>query len=62
MKGSNWIPSSSFHENVTREKVDHLLMSAKAANMNMLRVWGGGVSRVPGTCVVSLATSEATLL
>ena len=43
VKGSNWIPSDAFQERVTDEKLERLLMSAKLAGMNMLRVWGGGV-------------------
>lgn len=42
-KGANWIPPDSF---VTRADRDTLFFYAKAArraNMNMLRVWGGGV-------------------
>lgn len=42
-KGSNWIPADSFPERVTDEYVRDLLLSVKEANMNMLRVWGGGV-------------------
>lgn len=43
-KGSNWIPASVFPELSSRyETIAHLLESAKEANMNMLRVWGGGV-------------------
>lgn len=42
-KGSNWIPADSFPERVTNEYVKDLLLSVKEANMNMLRVWGGGV-------------------
>ena len=41
-KGANWIPADSFPERVTRERYRHLLESARDANMNMLRVWGGG--------------------
>ena len=43
MKGANWIPADSFPPRVTREKYRQLLGSARAANMNMLRVWGGGI-------------------
>lgn len=42
-KGSNWIPADSFLERVSPDYVENLLQSAKDANMNMLRVWGGGV-------------------
>jgi len=42
-KGSNWIPANVLTENVSKEYLRHLLESAKEANMNMLRVWGGGI-------------------
>ena len=43
MKGSNYIPSDSFPSRVTDERYRWLLQSAADANMNMLRVWGGGI-------------------
>ncbi|MBV9949320.1 MAG: glycoside hydrolase family 2 protein, partial [Myxococcales bacterium] len=43
MKGANYIPSDSFPSRVTEERYRFLLESAAGANMNMLRVWGGGV-------------------
>ena len=42
-KGANWIPADSFLPRVTRERYADLLGSARAAHMNMLRVWGGGI-------------------
>ncbi len=42
-KGANWIPSDSFLPRQTRQNYSHLLDMAVSANMNMLRVWGGGV-------------------
>lgn len=43
-KGSNWIPASILPEKGYRkDRVNYLLKSAQNANMNMLRVWGGGV-------------------
>ncbi|XP_054165442.1 beta-mannosidase-like [Oppia nitens] len=42
-KGSNWIPANNFMEDLTEPYLRHLLSSAKQANMNMMRVWGGGV-------------------
>lgn len=43
-KGSNYIPGSIFPELSTRREIIlPLLTSAKEANMNMLRVWGGGM-------------------
>jgi beta-mannosidase len=41
-KGANWIPADSFPTRISREAREHLIRSAADANMNMLRVWGGG--------------------
>lgn len=41
-KGANWIPCDAFETRQTPEKYRDLLQSAAVANMNMLRVWGGG--------------------
>ncbi|HEV6967043.1 MAG TPA: glycoside hydrolase family 2 protein [Roseateles sp.] len=41
-KGANMIPLDSFPSRVTRERQRALLLSARRANMNMLRLWGGG--------------------
>jgi beta-mannosidase len=43
MKGANWIPADSFVTRVTEQKYRSLLQSAATANMNMIRVWGGGI-------------------
>ncbi|XP_074888062.1 beta-mannosidase isoform X2 [Buteo buteo] len=43
IKGSNWIPADSFQDRVTYDTLWLLLKSAADANMNALRVWGGGV-------------------
>jgi beta-mannosidase len=42
-KGSNWIPADAFATRLTPEAYRGLLQSAADANMNMLRVWGGGI-------------------
>lgn len=42
-KGANWIPIDSFIGSTPDERYSHLIKMAKAANMNMLRVWGGGI-------------------
>lgn len=42
-KGANYIPSDNFPSRVTAEWYDSLVGSAEKANMNMLRVWGGGI-------------------
>jgi Beta-galactosidase/beta-glucuronidase len=41
--GANWIPADSFPTRVTKEKYKKLLTSLRDANMNMVRVWGGGI-------------------
>ncbi|MFN7225520.1 MAG: beta-mannosidase, partial [Paracoccaceae bacterium] len=41
-KGANWIPADALHGRITPGAVRDLLQSAKDANMNMIRVWGGG--------------------
>ncbi|XP_047201012.1 beta-mannosidase [Girardinichthys multiradiatus] len=43
LKGSNWIPAHSFQDQVTPASLRNLLRSTADANMNALRVWGGGV-------------------
>lgn len=42
MRGANWIPADALPSRATPDTVADLLDSAVAANMNMLRVWGGG--------------------
>ena len=43
MKGANYIPSDVFLPRIKKNEYRKILQSAKDANMNMLRVWGGGV-------------------
>ncbi|HKB92079.1 MAG TPA: glycoside hydrolase family 2 protein, partial [Opitutaceae bacterium] len=42
-KGANWIPAHSFVADLSREDYQRDLSSAVRANMNMVRVWGGGI-------------------
>ncbi len=42
-KGANWIPAHSFVANLKRADYARDLQSAVDANMNMMRVWGGGI-------------------
>ena len=42
-RGANWIPADSFTTRITKEKYKKLLTSLRDANMNMVRVWGGGI-------------------
>ncbi|MDP5217330.1 glycoside hydrolase family 2 protein [Ruegeria sp. 2205SS24-7] len=41
-RGANWIPADALPGRITPEKTRDLLQSAVDANMNMLRIWGGG--------------------
>lgn len=41
-KGSNWIPADALAGRITIDDTRDLLQSAVDANMNMIRVWGGG--------------------
>lgn len=43
IKGSNWVPIECFSGCVREEKYTKLLKLAMTGNMNMLRVWGGGI-------------------
>lgn len=43
LKGANWIPADSFLPRVNHEKYESLILAAQQANMNVLRVWGGGI-------------------
>ena len=42
-KGANYIPCDSFLTRVTDEVYEKTIADAVAVNMNMLRVWGGGI-------------------
>ena len=41
-KGADWIPSDMFPTRVTADRLHGLVADAAAANMNMIRCWGGG--------------------
>jgi beta-mannosidase len=42
-KGANWIPADSFPTRISKAKYRQLLESVRDTNMNMVRVWGGGI-------------------
>ena len=42
-RGANWIPADSFVGALTQNRYQQLLETACNANMNMLRIWGGGI-------------------
>lgn len=43
MKGANYIPSEVFLPRLKKEDYRKIILAAKNANMNMLRIWGGGI-------------------
>ncbi len=43
VKGANYIPQDNFLPRVTDSSYRALIIDAKDAHMNMLRVWGGGI-------------------
>lgn len=43
VRGANWIPDDAFITRVTRERYRAAVLDAVEANMNLLRVWGGGI-------------------
>jgi beta-mannosidase len=42
-KGACWVPTTSFVADVASEPYARLIDQAARANMNMIRVWGGGI-------------------
>ncbi len=43
VRGVNWIPDDCFPARITRERLAQRLTQACEANINYLRVWGGGI-------------------
>ena len=43
LKGMNWTPADAVYARVDEERYRSLLETAKDANINALRVWGGGI-------------------
>ena len=43
MGGANWIPDDLMLTRVTKDRYAQRIAQTKAANMQMLRVWGGGI-------------------
>ena len=42
-KGANWIPADSFTTRIQPDDYKKLIATARDANMNTLRIWGGGI-------------------
>lgn len=43
IRGANWVPADAIPARVTRKDYAELLTLARQANINLLRVWGGGL-------------------
>jgi beta-mannosidase len=43
LKGASWLPADLYAARLTRVEYARLIKAAAVANMNILRVWGGGV-------------------
>jgi beta-mannosidase len=43
IRGANWVPADSIPARVKREDYAELIGLARSANVNLLRVWGGGL-------------------
>ena len=43
IRGVNWIPNDAFLHRITKDNLRQRLTQAKAANINLIRVWGGGI-------------------
>lgn len=43
VRGANWIPDDCFPGRVDADRYRRRLAAARAANINLLRVWGGGI-------------------
>ena len=46
-KGANWIPHDNFIPRISRKTYFDRVADARDANMNMLRIWGGGIYEEP---------------
>ena len=60
IKGANVVPLDSFHARVTAANISRLLSSVLDANLNALRVWGGGI--VQPELFYSLADANGLLV
>lgn len=47
LKGADWIPDDCFPHRISRERYVHRLTQARDANMNAIRIWGGGIFEQP---------------
>lgn len=43
VRGGNWVPCSPFHSEESEDKIKNVIALAVESNMNMIRVWAGGL-------------------
>lgn len=43
VRGMNWIPDDAFPHRISREQYERRIVQAEKMNVNLLRVWGGGI-------------------
>ncbi|MEH0840998.1 glycoside hydrolase family 2 protein [Micromonospora sp. CPCC 205711] len=60
VRGVNWIPDDPFPTRITRDRLAHRFGQAVDANINLLRVWGGG--RYESTDFYELADERGLLV
>jgi len=46
-KGADWVPADTFLPRIKKDDYEKYVRLAKEANMNMLRIWGGGIYEDP---------------
>ncbi len=59
-KGSNWVPPEIFPGLITKERYEDLLNLAVEANLDMMRVWGGGI--INKACFYDLCDEKGILV
>ncbi|MDT4763140.1 glycosyl hydrolase 2 galactose-binding domain-containing protein [Sphaerochaeta sp. PS] len=59
-KGANWIPLDALFSRITETRYEQLLQDCVDANMNMLRIWGGGLYEME--CFYDLCDEKGLLL
>ncbi|MGB4405829.1 MAG: glycoside hydrolase family 2 protein [Sphaerochaeta sp.] len=59
-KGANWIPADALFSRLTKERYEQLLQNCIDANMNMLRLWGGGLYEME--CFYDLCDEKGLLI
>ncbi len=59
-KGSNWIPANSFPARINSESLEYLIRCAAETHQNMLRVWGGGFTKMSVFTISAIVTVSSS--